>query len=147
MDAGVMIPLGVFAMLVAGWYLQTRTNIADVEALSRVRVAAIEKGVPLPEEKAAELPKPPERASHPLKPTLAALAVGIALWVGLAPDHRLWGMVVTAFGIAGLVSLVRRGQGRLEASAGHGGGDAPGLRAIPEGAAPRPSASGDGPKA
>ncbi len=102
MDAGVLIPLGVFAMLVAGWYLQTRTNIAQLEALSRVRVAAIEKGVPLPEEKAAELPKPPERAGHPLKPTLAALAVGIALWVGLAPDHRLWGMVVTAFGIAGL---------------------------------------------
>ena len=68
-----------------------------------MRVAAIEKGVPLPEEKAAELPKPPERAGHPLKPTLAALAVGIALWAGLAPDHRLWGMVVTAFGIAGLV--------------------------------------------
>ncbi len=102
MDAGVLIPLGVFAMLVAGWYLQTRANIAHLEALSRVRVAAIEKGVPLPEEK-AELPKPPERASHPLKPTLAALAVGIALWVGLAPDHRLWGMVVTAFGIAGLL--------------------------------------------
>jgi len=26
----------------------------------------------------------------------------MALWVGLAPDHRVWGMVVTAFGIAGL---------------------------------------------
>jgi hypothetical protein len=100
-DNGVLIPLGVFAMLVAGWYLQTRANIAHVEALSRERVAAIERGVPLPE-KEAELPKPPERVSHPLKPTLAVLAVGIALWVGLAPDHRLWGMVVTAFGIAGL---------------------------------------------
>jgi hypothetical protein len=100
-DAGVLVPLGVFAMLVSGWYLQTRTNIAQLEALSRVRVAAIEKGVPLPEEK-AEPPKLPERASHPLKPTLAVLAVGIALWVGLAPDDRVWGMVVTAFGIAGL---------------------------------------------
>jgi hypothetical protein len=102
-DAGVMVPLGVFAMLVAGWYLQTRTNIANVEAQSRVRVAAIEKGVPLPElEKEAEPPKLPERASHPLKATLAVLAVGIALWVGLAPNHRVWGMVVTAWGIAGL---------------------------------------------
>ena len=53
-------------------------------------------------EKEAEPPKPPERASHPLKATLAFLAVGIALWVGLAPDHRVWGMVVTALGIAGL---------------------------------------------
>jgi hypothetical protein len=100
-DNGVLIPLGVFAMLVAGWYLQTRANIAHAEALSRERVAAIERGVPLPA-KEAELPKPPERVGHPLKPTLAVLAVGIALWVGLAPDHRLWGMVVTAFGIAGL---------------------------------------------
>ncbi len=133
MDAGVMVPLGVFAMLVAGWYLQTRANIAYVEALSRERVAAIEKGVPLPE-KEAEPPKLPERASHPLKPTLAVLAVGIALWVGLAPDHRVWGMVVTAFGIAGLLPLVRRRQGRVEAPAGHGRGDAPGLRAIPESA-------------
>ncbi len=101
MDRGVLVTLGVFAMLVAGWYLQTRANIAHVEALSRERVAAIEKGVPLPE-KEAEPPKLPERASHPLKPTLAVLAVGIALWVGLASDHRVWGMVVTAFGVAGL---------------------------------------------
>ena len=96
-----MIPLGVFAMLVAGWFIQTRAAIAQVEALSRERVAAIEKGVPLPEP-APELPKPPERAGHPLKPTLATLAVGIALLFGLAPNHRVWGMVVVALGIAGL---------------------------------------------
>lgn len=101
MDAGVFVPLGVFAMLVAGWYIQSRAAIAHLEALSRERVAAIEKGLPLPERE-VEPPKPPERASHPLGPTIAALAVGIALWVGLAPDHRLWGMVVTAFGTAGL---------------------------------------------
>jgi hypothetical protein len=41
-----MVPLGVFAMLVAGWYIQTRAAVAHVEALSRERVAAIEKGVP-----------------------------------------------------------------------------------------------------
>jgi len=40
-----MVPLGVFAMLVAGWYIQTRAAIAHVEAISRERVAAIEKGV------------------------------------------------------------------------------------------------------
>ena len=101
MDAGFMVPLGVFAMLVAGWYIQTRAAIAQVEALSRERVAAIEKGVPLPERE-PEHPKPPERAGHPLKPTLATLAVGIALLVGLAPNHRVWGMVVTALGIAGV---------------------------------------------
>jgi hypothetical protein len=100
-DAGVLVPLGVFAMLVAGWYLQTRTNIAYLEALSKERVAAIEKGVPLPV-KEVEPPKLPERANHPLKPTLGVLAVGIALWVGLAPNHRVWGMVVAAFGVASL---------------------------------------------
>ena len=109
MDAGVMVPLGVFAMLVAGWYLQTRANIAYLEALSRERVAAIEKGVPLPE-KAAEPPKLPERAGHPLKPTLAVLAIGIALWAGLPADHRVWGMVVTAFGFAGLCHWVIAGK-------------------------------------
>jgi hypothetical protein len=96
-----MIPLGVFAMLVAGWYIQTRAAIAHAEALSRERVAAIEKGIPLPEPK-PDPPKPPERASHPLKPTLATLSVGIALLIGLAPSHRVWGMVVTALGIAGV---------------------------------------------
>jgi len=101
MDAGVLIPLGVFAMLVAGWYIQTRAQIAQMEALSRERVAALEKGVPLPEQD-PEPPKPPERAGHPLKSTFAVVAVGIALWLGLAPDHRVWGMVVTAFGAAGL---------------------------------------------
>ena len=88
-------------MLVAGWYLQTRANIAHLEALSRERLAAIEKGVPLPERE-PEPPKLPERAAHPLKPTLATLAVGIALLIGLAPNHRVWGIVVTALGIAGM---------------------------------------------
>jgi hypothetical protein len=96
-----MVPLGVFAMLVAGWYIQTRAAIAHVEALSRERVAAIEKGVPLPQPQ-AEPPTPPQRATHPLKATFATLAVGIALLVGLAPNHRVWGMVVTALGIAGV---------------------------------------------
>lgn len=101
MDAGVMVPLGVFAMLVAGWYIQTRAAIAQMEATSRERVAAIEKGIPLPERE-TEPPTPPQRAGHPLKPTLATLAVGVALVLGLAPDHRVWGMVVTAWGIASL---------------------------------------------
>jgi hypothetical protein len=101
LDAGVLVPLGVFAMLVAGWYIQTRAAIAHVEALSRERVAAIEKGVPLPEP-TPEPPKPAEHATHPLKPTLATLAVGIALLVGLAPSHRVWGMAVAALGIAGI---------------------------------------------
>jgi hypothetical protein len=100
-DAGVLVPLGVFAMLVAGWFIQSRMAIAQLQALAQERVAPIEKGVPLPPRE-AELPKPPVRAGHPLKPTLAVLAVGIALWVGLSQDHRVWGMVVTAFGIAGL---------------------------------------------
>ena len=81
---------------------ETRAAIARQDALSRERIAAIEKGVPLPE-RPLEHPKPPERAGHPLKPTLlATLAVGIALLVGLAPSHRVWGMVVTALGIAGV---------------------------------------------
>ena len=101
MDTGFMVPLGVFAMLVAGWYIQTRAAIAHVEAISRERVAAIEKGVLLPERE-PEPPKPPVRASHPLQPTLATLGVGIALLVGLAPSHRVWGMVVTALGVAGV---------------------------------------------
>ena len=88
-------------MLVAGWYIQTRAAIAHVEALSRERVAAIEKGGPLPERE-REHPEPPERVGHPLKPTFATLAVGIALLIGLAPNHRVWGMVVTALGIAGV---------------------------------------------
>jgi hypothetical protein len=90
-------------MLVAGWYLQIRAAIAHEEAASRERVAAIEKGVPLPlPAREREHPKPPEHANHPLKPTLATLAVGIALLIGLAPNHRVWGMVVTALGIAGV---------------------------------------------
>ena len=104
-----MVPLGVFAMLVAGWYIQTRAAIAHVEALSRERVAAIEKGVPLPE-RAPEHPQPPERAGHPLKPTLAILAVGIALLIGLAPGHRVWGMVVAALGIAGVFHWIVAGR-------------------------------------
>ena len=83
------------------WYIQTGAAIARVEAISRECVAAIERGVPLPERE-PEPPKPPERAGHPLKPTLASLAVGIALLLGLAPSHRVWGMVVTALGIAGV---------------------------------------------
>jgi hypothetical protein len=102
MTAGVLITLGAFAVLVAGWYLQVRAQTAYHEALSRERVAAIEKGVPIPE-KGPEPPEPPERAGHPLKPAFAALAVGIALWAGLAPADRLWGVVVTAFGAAGVV--------------------------------------------
>jgi hypothetical protein len=109
LDAGVLVPLGVFAMLVAGWYLQTRTNIANVEALSRERVAAIEKGVPLADPK-PEPPKPPEHATHPLKATIATLAVGIALLFGLAPHHRVWGMVVTALGIAGVLHWLVAGR-------------------------------------
>jgi hypothetical protein len=101
LDAGVIIPLGVFAMLVAGWYFQTRAAIAHEEALTRERVAAIEKGVSLPDRN-PEPPKPPERSTHPLKPALAILAIGIALLVGLASGHRVWGMVVTAWGIAGV---------------------------------------------
>ncbi len=101
MDAGVLVPLGVFAMLVAGWYIQSRMAIAQLQALAQERVAAIEKGVPLPPRE-TEPPEPPVRAGHPLKPTLSVLAVGIALWVGLSADHRVWGMVVAAFGIAGL---------------------------------------------
>jgi hypothetical protein len=107
-DAGVLIPLGVFAMLVAGWYIQTRAAIVEREARSRELVAAIEKGVSLPAPP-EPLPTPPEYPSHPLKPTLAALAVGIALWLGLAPDHRVWGMVVTALGIAGVAHWMATG--------------------------------------
>jgi hypothetical protein len=99
----------VFAMLVAGWYLQIRAGIAQVEALSRERVAAIEKGVPLPRPE-PEPPTPPVRAVHPLKPTLATLAVGIALLVGLAPSQRVWGMVVTALGIAGVCQWLVAGR-------------------------------------
>jgi hypothetical protein len=88
-------------MLVAGWFIQSRMAIAQLQALSQERLAAIERGVPLPEPE-TPLPKPPERAGHPLKPTLSVLAVGIALWIGLSADHRVWGMVVTALGIAGL---------------------------------------------
>ena len=109
MDAGVMVPLGVFAMLVAGWYIQTRAAVAHVEALSRERVAAIEKGVPLPKPE-PEHPKPPERAGHPLKPTFATLAVGIALLIGLAPSHRVWGLAVTALGIAGVCHWIVAGR-------------------------------------
>ena len=96
-------------MLVAGWYIQTRAAVAHVEALSRERVAAIEKGVPLPERE-PELPTPPAHAGHPLRPTLATLAVGIALLVGLAPSHRVWGMVVTALGIAGVCHWLLAGR-------------------------------------
>jgi len=104
-----MVPLGVFAMLVAGWYIQTRAAIAQVEATSRERVAAIEKGIPLPQRE-AEHPPPPPRASHPLKATLAILAVGIALLIGLAANHRVWGMVVTALGVAGVCHWVIAGR-------------------------------------
>jgi hypothetical protein len=101
-DAGVLIPLGVFAMLVAFSYIQVRAMVVDREARSREVLAAIEKGVP-PPAPAEPLPAPPEAPGHPLKSTFAALTVGIALWIGLAPDNRVWGMVVTAFGVAGIL--------------------------------------------
>ena len=96
-------------MLVAGWYIQTRAAIAHVEALSRERVAAIEKGVPLPRQE-PDPPKPPARASHPLAITLATLGVGIALLIGLAPSDRVWGMVVIALGIAGVAQWLVAGR-------------------------------------
>jgi hypothetical protein len=107
--AAVLVPLGVFAMLVAGWYLETRAAIARMEALSRVRAAAIEKGVLLPEPE-PEPPKPPARANHPLSVALGMLVMGIALLVGLAPEHRVWGMVVSALGVAGVCHWVVAGQ-------------------------------------
>ncbi len=128
-----MVPLGVFAMLVAGWYLQTRANIAHLEALSRERLAAIEKGVPLPERE-PEHPKLPERAAHPLKTTLATLAVGIALLIGLAPSHRVWGIVVTALGIAGVCYWLVAGRSEWQRQQDHGGGDAPRVCRLLEGA-------------
>jgi hypothetical protein len=109
MDAGVMVPLGAFALLAAGWYIQARANIAQMEALSRERVAAMEKGLPVPAPDPV-LPKPPERPSHPLKSTIAVMAIGIALWVGLPPEHRVWGMVVSAFGTAGLTHWLIAGR-------------------------------------
>jgi hypothetical protein len=109
LDTGFLIPLGVFAMLVAGWYIQTRAAIAEREALSRERVAAIERGVPVPEPK-PEPPQPPQLAGHPLKSTLATLAVGVALLVGLPPNLRVWGMVVTAIGLAGLCHWLLAGR-------------------------------------
>src|SRR3954466_15808604 len=60
LDMRFTIPLGVFAMLVAGWHIQTRAAIAHMEALSRERIAAIEKGIP--PEREPEPPKPPARA-------------------------------------------------------------------------------------
>ena len=132
MDAGVMVPLGVFAMLVAGWYIQSRMAIAHLQALAQERVAAIEKGVPLPPRE-PEPPEPPVRAGHPLKPTLSVLAVGIALWIGLSPRPPCLGYGGAAFGIAGLVPLVYRREGRLGAAEGHGRGDAPSLRRLFEG--------------
>lgn len=108
MEPALLIPLGVFAMLVAFSYLETRKAITDREALSREYLAAIEKGLPPPAQK-DPLPTLPDPPGHPLKATLAALGVGIALWAGLPPHQRIWGMVVTAFGIAGLVHWVVAG--------------------------------------
>jgi hypothetical protein len=104
MDAGILVPLGVFAMLVAGWVLQSWTTIADRKALSRERLAALERGLPPPGEPSATGTPPtlPERAGDPLKPTLALLAIGIPLWVWLEPDDRIWGVVLTALGAVGL---------------------------------------------
>ena len=98
----MLVPLGAFAMVAVIVYVESRTAIAEREAHSREVVASIEKGVP-PPIRQAERPKPPERSSHPLKSIYAVLAVGIALWVGVPPHHRVWGLVVTALGAAGLV--------------------------------------------
>ena len=105
MEVAVLVPLGVFAMLVALSYIEGRATMVDREARSREIMAAIEKGVP-PPTLAEPLPAPPESPSHPLKSTFAALGVGIALWIGLARDHQVWGMVVTAFGGAGLLHWI-----------------------------------------
>jgi Flp pilus assembly protein TadB len=109
MPWAMLVPLGVFAMLVAFSYFETRAAIADREARSRELLAAMEKGVPLPAEP-AKVPQPPALTGHPLKSALAVLAVGVALWLGLAPGHRVWGMVVTALGIAGLLHWVAAGK-------------------------------------
>lgn len=102
MPWAILVPLGAFAMVAVLAYVEGRTAIAEREAHSREVVASIEKGLPLPTPKEPQ-PKPPERSSHPLKSTLAVLTVGIALWLGAAPQNQLWGMVVTALGVAGLV--------------------------------------------
>ncbi len=109
MDAGVLVPLGVFAMLVAGWFLESRAAIAHREALSRERLAALERGVPLPDEK-PETPPLPERASDPLKPTLGLLAIGVPLWVWLHPEDRIWGVVITTLGAVGLIHWLLAGR-------------------------------------
>lgn len=102
MPWGILVPLGAFAMVVVLAYVESRTAIAEREAHSREVVASIEKGVPPPTPKEPQ-PQPPARSSHPLNAVLAVLAVGIALWAGAPPHHRLWGMVVTALGVASLV--------------------------------------------
>jgi hypothetical protein len=57
-DPVILIPLGVFAMLVAFSYIEARSAIVHREALSREYLAAIEKGLPPPVQK-EEPPKPP----------------------------------------------------------------------------------------
>jgi hypothetical protein len=63
-EPGLLIPLGVFAMLVAFSYLETRTAIANREAVSREYLAAIEKGLPPPAQK-DPLPTLPGRHPRP----------------------------------------------------------------------------------
>ena len=120
-------------MLVAGWYIQTRAAIAHVEALSRERIAAIEKGVALPEP-APEPPEPPERAGHPLKPTFATLAVGAALLLGLPPGTPGMGNGRGRLGHRGRVSLDRGWSKRVATATSHGGGEPPRLCGLLEGA-------------
>ena len=63
--------------------------------------AAIEKGIPLPPRE-TELPNHLYSPDIPSSPLFRSLPLGSPSGFGFSPDHRVWGMVVAAFGIAGL---------------------------------------------
>ena len=88
--------------------------------------------MPLPEPP-PEPPEPPERAGHPLKPTLASGRWHRSFARPRAESPCL-GDGRDRLGHRGRVSLARGRQERVATATSHGGGDAPGLCGLLEGA-------------
>ncbi len=102
----LLVPLGALAFLAFVISLLVKTASRRRNALSRERMAALERGMPLPPEAFLNVQRPHPRNS--LKSGIVEIAVGSGL--GLAtliccPESRLWGsgLAVIFIGLAHLI--------------------------------------------
>jgi len=93
-----IVAAAIVAGVIAYLYFKFRAKQIRLEILHAERVAAMEKGIPLPELPLDEPPAPPKKPAGPDVPLilgilLFALGAGTMIALGLIPsdpDHRFW---------------------------------------------------------